>query len=78
MGLIDKVKGSIHETATAAREGIDEIQTRRELDTAYGDLGKRTVALIDAGTLAAPELEFDVARIGALKAELGEHPEQTA
>lgn len=78
MGLIDKVKGSIQETAVAAREGIDEIKTRRELDAAYGDLGRRTLALIDAGTLTAPELDYDVARVRMLQAELGDQPEQTA
>lgn len=75
MGIIDKVKSTIHDTASLARDGIDEMQTGRELDQAFGDLGRRTVGLMDAGKLTAPELDFDVDRIRALRTELaGEAP----
>lgn len=71
MGFLDKVKGNIRETATAAREGVEDLQTKHELGQAYGDLGRRTLDLIDAGKLQAPELDFDVERIRKLKADIG-------
>jgi hypothetical protein len=77
MGFLDKVKGNIRETATMAREGLEEIQTKRELAQAYGELGRRAFDLIDAGKLEAKELDFDVERIRKLKADL-EAEEQAA
>jgi hypothetical protein len=78
MGFLDKVKGNIRETATMAREGLEEIQTKRELTQAYGDLGRRAFELIDSGKLPTDELDFDVDRIRKLKADLAEAEEQAA
>lgn len=70
MSLIDRIKGNIHETATMAREGMEDLQTKRELGEAYGELGRRAFALVESGKLTAAELDFDVERIRKLKAEL--------
>jgi hypothetical protein len=77
MGFLDKVKGNIRTTAAKAREGVEELQTKRELGQAYAELGRRAYDLIDAGKLQAKELDFDVERIRKLKAEL-EAEEQAA
>lgn len=77
MGFLDEVKGSIRKTASKAREGVDEIQTRRELGQAYAELGRRAFDLIDAGKLHASELDFDAEQIRKLRANL-EAEEQAA
>jgi hypothetical protein len=41
MGFLDSVKGNIRETAAKAREGVEELQTKRELGQAYAELGRR-------------------------------------
>jgi hypothetical protein len=77
MGFLDKVKGNIRKTASKAREGMEDLQTRRELGQAYGALGRRAFDLIDAGKLQAPELNSDVERIRKLTTDL-EAEEQAA
>jgi hypothetical protein len=77
MGFLDKVKGNIRKTAAKAREGVEELQTKRELGQAYAELGRRAFDLIDGGKLQAKELDFDVERIRKLKADL-EAEEQAA
>ena len=68
MGILDKVKGNIHEAATMARDGVEDMQLTHELGRAYEELGRRTVDLMDAGKLGAAALDFDVDRIRKLKA----------
>jgi hypothetical protein len=70
MGFLDKVKENIRETAAKAREGVEELQTKRELGKAYAELGRTAFDLSDAGKLQAKELDFDVERIRKLKADL--------
>jgi hypothetical protein len=70
MGLLDKIKDNIQETANLAKEGLEDLQTKRELASAYGELGKKTFELIDQGKLSAVELNVDVDKIRKLKAEL--------
>jgi hypothetical protein len=77
MGFLDSVRGNIRETASKAREGVEELQTKRELAQAYGELGRTAFDLVDAGKLRAPELDFDIERIRKLKTNL-EAEEQAA
>lgn len=70
MGFLDKVKANVQEAATLAREGLEEVQTKRELGQAYGDLGRTAFDLIERGELSHPGLAADAERIRALKAEL--------
>ena len=74
MGLLNRAK-SVAEQATAkAKEGLDEVQTRRELGQAYDELGKVTFDLAVAGEIAHPRLDAGVERIKTLKAELEAEP----
>ena len=70
MGLLDKIKDNLQETANLAKEGLEDLQTKRELASAYGELGKKTFDLIDQGKLTATDLNVDVDKIRKLKAEL--------
>jgi hypothetical protein len=70
MGFIDKVKETLHDTAASTRDGIEGIRTRHELAEAYADLGRRTVELMDTGTIDVEEIRFDCDRIRVLRAEV--------
>lgn len=69
MSILDKVKGNLQETATMARDGVEDMKVRHELAQAYEELGRRTVGLMNAGKLEAAALDFDVDRIRKLEAE---------
>ena len=70
MGLLDKAKAAAETATTKAKEGIGEVQTRRELSQAYDDLGKLTFELVDAGELEHAQLGELVEKIRSLKAEI--------
>ncbi len=69
MSILGKVKGNLQETATMARDGVEDMKVRHELAQAYEELGRRTVGLMNAGKLKAAALDFDVDRIRKLEAE---------
>ena len=70
MGFLDKIKENIQETATLAREGFEDLQTKRELGQAYGELGRKAFDLIESGRLQEPELEMSADKVRKLKAQL--------
>lgn len=68
MGLLDKAKSAAEQAAAKAKEGVEDVQAKRELAQAYGDLGKTTFDLIESGALSNPGLETAAARVRAAKA----------
>lgn len=70
MGFLDKAKAAAETATTKAKEGIGEVQTRRELSQAYDDLGKLTFELVDAGEIDHAQLGELVEKIRSLKAEI--------
>ena len=70
MGLLDKAKQAAEQAATRAKEGVEEVQTKRELGQAYGDLGKSVFELVEHGELSDPRLDAGVEKIRALQAKL--------
>ena len=72
MKLLDKAKLAAEQAATKAKEGVEEVQTKRELNAAYGELGTKAFDLVEAGDLVKPELDELVAKIRSLKAKLAE------
>jgi hypothetical protein len=70
MGFLDKAKMAAEQATTKAKEGIGEVQTRRELGQAYDDLGKLTFDLVDSGEIVNERLDESVERIRSLKAQL--------
>jgi uncharacterized protein YoxC len=69
MGLLDRVKEQAEQTAAKAREGVEDVQAKRELSQAYNELGKSAYALVQSGEISHEELEPAVQRISALIAE---------
>jgi len=73
MGFLDKAMAAAEQAAMKAKGTAEELQTKRELGQAYGDLGRKVFELVEAGTLSSsPELDPLVARARALKTELEE------
>ena len=58
MGLLDKAMAAAEQAAMKAKETADELQTKRALGQAYGELGQRTFELIESGEVQAPELDL--------------------
>lgn len=69
MGLLDKAKAAAEQAATKAKEGVDDVQTKRELSQTYNELGKTAYELIESGDLSHPRLEAPAERIRALNAK---------
>jgi len=70
MGLLDKAKQAAEQAANKAKEGVEDVQTKRELSQAYNDLGKSTYELIGSGEISNPRLDSAVAKIKALTEKL--------
>jgi hypothetical protein len=77
MGFLDKAKAAAEQAANRANETVADVQTKRELTKAYGELGETAFKLADAGSISHPELEAQVTRIRELQAKL-EEDEATA
>jgi hypothetical protein len=71
MGFLDKAKAAAEQAAARAKEGVDDVQTKRELGQAYSDLGKTTYELIAAGDLTDSRLEADAEKIRGLRERIG-------
>src|SRR5512133_1382374 len=70
MGLLEKAMAAATEAAIRAKETAEELQTKRELGQAHGELGQKTFELIESGAVSAPALEPLADRIRTLKAQL--------
>ena len=66
MGFLDKAKAAAEQAAAKAKEGVDDVQTKRELSQAYSDLGKTTYELIAGGDLTDSRLEASAEKIRGL------------
>jgi hypothetical protein len=74
MSFFDRAKQVANQAASKAKEELSEVQTRRELDKAFEELGRTTFGLVDSGELTNPQLTATVERIRALQAELRNKP----
>ena len=72
MGFLDKAKAAAEQAANRANETVSDVQTKRELTKAYGDLGETAFRLADSGAISHPELQAQVTRIRELQAKLAE------
>jgi hypothetical protein len=72
MGFLDKAKQAAEQAAAKAREGVEDVQAKRDLSQAYNELGKTTFELIEAGAISHPRLEATVAKIRDLNEKMAE------
>lgn len=66
MGFLDKAKAAAEQAAAKAKEGVEDVQTKRELGQAYGELGKTAFELVESGEISHPRLETIAEKIRAL------------
>ena len=69
MGFLDKAKAMAEQATTMAKEGVEDVQTKRELGQTFGELGKTTFELVESGEISHPRLEELAAKIRELKAK---------
>jgi len=72
MKLLDKAKAAAEQAAVKAKEGVEDVQTKRELNGAYVELGTTTFELVESGQIDRAELTPLVEKIKTLKAKLEE------
>jgi hypothetical protein len=74
MGLLDKMKAGVkagaEQAAVKAREEIEDLQTKRELAQAYGELGRKAFELAERGDIAHADLAPLLERVKGLKTKL--------
>jgi hypothetical protein len=75
MGFLDNVKSAADQVASRAKEGVDEVQAKRSLTTAYQDLGKTAYQLIEENEISHPRL---VAQADEVRKYLAQLPEESA
>jgi hypothetical protein len=66
MGFLDKAKSAAEQAAAKAKEGVEDVQVKRELSQAYGELGKTAFELVEGGEISHPRLEAPAAKIRSL------------
>lgn len=70
MSLLGKVKAGAEQAAAKARGEVEELQTKRELNQAYSEVGKKALELVDRGELSHAEIAGLVERVHTLRAQL--------
>ena len=70
MGFLDKAKQAAQDAAAKTKEGVADVQTKRDLGKAYSELGEKAYELADRGELSNPQLTEIVDRIRGLKAQV--------
>jgi len=68
--FLDRLKEASVNVAQMTREGVETLQTKRELSQAYGELGRKTAELVGSGAITHPDLVPLVDRITELEAQL--------
>ncbi len=70
MGLLDKVKAGAEQAAAKAKEGVQELELKRELGQLHSQLGAKTFELVEKGEIANPMLDELVGKVRAVKEKL--------
>jgi uncharacterized protein involved in exopolysaccharide biosynthesis len=68
--FLNRLREATANVTQMTKEGVESLQTKRELSQAYGDLGRKTAELVESGSISHPELAALVERIGELRAQL--------
>jgi outer membrane murein-binding lipoprotein Lpp len=70
VSFFNKAKQAAEQAAAKAREGVEDVQQKRELGQAYGELGKTAFELLESGEIAHAKLEAAAATIRDLRAKI--------
>ena len=66
MGLLDRAKQAAEQATAKAKEGVEDVQLKRELSQAYNELGKVAFELVEGNEIAHARLEAVAAKIRGL------------
>jgi outer membrane murein-binding lipoprotein Lpp len=72
VSFFNKAKQAAEQAAAKAKEGVEDVQQKRELSQAYGELGKTTFALLESGEISHSGLDATAAKIRELNAKIAE------
>lgn len=79
MGFLDKLREGADQAKELAGQAVDrakeeakELQLKRQISAAEGELGRLAFALVDQGAISHPSLSGPAERIRALRGELTE------
>lgn len=68
--FLNKAKQAAETAVTKTKEGVEDVQQKRELSQAYGELGKTAFELIESGEISHPSFEGIAAQIRDLNEKL--------
>ena len=68
MSFLDKAKAAAEQASTMAKEGIDDLLNKRDLNQAYTEFGRVAYSLYKRGEITHAELEPLAARVIELEA----------
>lgn len=74
MGFLDKAKAAAEQAATRAKEGVEEVQSKRNLAHAYEELGRTAFDLIDEGQIAHDRMTALADEIRQMRATMPAEP----
>ena len=72
MSFFNKAKQAAEQAAAKAREGVEDVQQKRELGQAFGDLGRKAFELLESGEISHPSLEATAAQIRTLQEKVAD------
>ena len=70
MSFFDKAKQAANQAVAKTKEGVEDVQQKHQLSQAYGELGRTTFELIEAGEISNPKFDATVAQIRDLNQKL--------
>jgi seryl-tRNA synthetase len=68
--FFDRLKEATANVTQMTREGVETLQTKRELSQAYAELGRKTAELVQSGAITHADLMPLVDRIAELQEQL--------
>jgi len=77
MGFLDKAKAAAEQAAAKAKEGVDEVQAKRNLTHAYESLGRVAFELIESGEIANERLDAPAQEVRDLQEKAGSDATET-
>jgi len=78
MGFLDNVKSAADQVATRAKEGVDEVQAKRNLQRAYEDLGRTAFHLIEENEISHPRMAAQADEVRKYRAQVEDEPGTTS
>jgi hypothetical protein len=68
VGFLDKAKAAAEQAATKAKEGVEDVQSKRSLTHAYEQLGRTAFDLLETGQISHHDLDVQADEIRKLQA----------